>query len=197
MKLSAGITAAPQDVSLPIFRSLKSKGYTGTVWHTNAGATDPPCLAKNNDKQDLNSFLFGLQHAAPIYEKTHVGCKCTIEVTGTGKPSVMVNAFGYVQGDVDETQTEAVDQLPPEAQADVDEDVEVAEENSSKPKKTAQQWKRMGVPKVEPAKTPPAKGEKATKKADKKDSGSSRAVPVDKAGAAKLTQLVKKVFDVK
>lgn len=193
MKLSAGIIAAPQDVSLPIFRSLKAKGYTDTIWHTNAGATDPPCLSKNGDRQDLSSFLFGLQHAAPIYEKTHVGCKCTIEVVGTGKPSVMVNAFGIVQGPPNESPAEAVDQLPPEAAEEVNEDVEVAEENSPKPKKTAQQWKRMGVPKAEPAKSAP-------KKAEKKAAGSSRAVPVNepgKATKAKVGQLVKKVLDVK
>jgi hypothetical protein len=195
MKLSAALelSAAPQDVSLPIFRSLKSKGYNGTVWHTNAGATDAPCIAKDGDRQDLNSFLFGLQHAAPIYEKTHVGCKCTIEVTGNGKPSVMVNAFGIMQGPIDETPTESVETLGPEATEEVNDDVEVAEENSAKPKKTAQQWKRMGVPKAETAKAP-------AKNTEKKDAGSSKAVVVNesgKAGKAKLNQLVKKVLDVK
>lgn len=194
MKLSLGITAAPQDVSLPILRSLKAKGYNGTIWHTNAGATDAPCLSKDGDRQDLTSFLFGLQHAAPIYEKTHVGCKCTVEVTGTGKPSVMVNAFGIVQGPPNESPAEAVSALPPDAAEEVNEDVEVAEDNSTKPKKTAQQWKRMGVPKAEPAKTEKKGGAK------KKDAGSSKAVPVNepgKATKAKVGQLVKKVLDVK
>jgi hypothetical protein len=197
MKLSAGITAAPQDVSLPIFRSLKAKGYKSTRWHTNAGATDVPCLSKDGDVQDLNSFLFGLQHAAPIYEKTHVGCKCTIEVTAKGKPSVMVNAFGIVQGDIDTTPTEAVEELPAKAAEEVDQDVEVAESNSKTPRKTADQWKKMGVPKA-PAQAPAPKAE--PKKTEKKPAGSSRAVPVNepgKATKAKVGQLVKKVLDVK
>ena len=37
---------------------------------------------------------YGLQHNAPIYEKTHVGCRCAVVVTGDGKPDVVVTAFG-------------------------------------------------------------------------------------------------------
>ncbi len=198
MKLSAGITATAQDISLPIFRSLKSKGYNSTRWHTNAGATDVPCLSKDGDVQDLNSFLFGLQHAAPIYEKTHVGCKCTIEVTAPGKPTVMVNAFGIVQGDIDVTPT---DELPAEDAEAVAQDLEVAETNTKTPKKTSQQWKKVMAPKPVPKGTP--KGTTKVPEAktpEKRSTAPSKAVPVNapnKAGAATLNKLVKKVLDVK
>lgn len=187
LKITADLMAAPQDVSLPIFRSLKAKGYRSTRWHTDAGAKDTPCLARNNTVQDLNSFLFGLQHAAPIYEKTHVGCKCTVEVTAKGKPSVMVNAFGIIQGQPDspaET-AEDVDQgLPPEEAEAVAEDVAVAEGTTKTAPKSASEWRKKAAP----------------KKDDKNKGAASKAVPVnkaqEKAGSEKVTQLVKKVLDV-
>lgn len=93
------ITAAPQDVSLPVFEELQGQGYNRVKWHTSPGATDGPCIAKNDDDWDLGEFLLGptgagLQHAAPIYERTHVGCHCAVTVSGPGLPDVIVTAFG-------------------------------------------------------------------------------------------------------
>lgn len=110
------LLAAPQDVSLPILRSLFAKGYRKTKWRTNAGATDAPCISKDGDEQGLSSFISGLQHAAPIYEKTHVGCRCVIEVSGPNKPQVVVSAFGLVNSEpeveepVEEPAAEVVEQ---------------------------------------------------------------------------------------
>jgi hypothetical protein len=93
------LTAAPQDVSLPVFEELKSQGYDKATWHTSPGATDGPCIAKNDDSWSLEEFLLGptgagLQHAAPVYERTHVGCHCSVVVSGPGLPDVIVTAFG-------------------------------------------------------------------------------------------------------
>jgi hypothetical protein len=93
-QFAKSITAAPQDVSLPVFQELLGQGYDSVLWRTNPGATDGPCLVRNGDTFPLADFISGLQYAAPIYEKTHVGCKCQMVVSGPGLPEVIVTAFG-------------------------------------------------------------------------------------------------------
>lgn len=88
------VLGAPKDVSLPILNDLLGQGYTDTRWRTSASATDAPCISKNGDTQDLGSFVSGLLYEAPIFEKTHVGCKCGVQVTGPDLPEVFVTAFG-------------------------------------------------------------------------------------------------------
>lgn len=89
------VTGAPKDVSLPILQDLLSQGYdTAGPWRTSAGATDAPCIAKNGDTVPLADFIANLMHEAPFFEKTHVGCKCGVEVTGPDLPMVYVTAFG-------------------------------------------------------------------------------------------------------
>ncbi len=88
------VLGAPQDVSLPILNDLLKKGYTTVTWHSNPGTTHAECLAKDGDSWPLKVFVSGLHHQAPVFEKTHVGCKCSIEVSGPGKPPVVLTAFG-------------------------------------------------------------------------------------------------------
>ena len=96
------ILAAPKDISLPIFQGLLRKGYNMTRWQKSASAKDSACIGMNNRTEPLDEFIGGLSFAAPIYEKTHVGCTCSVLVTkanedGTPDDSlepVIVNAFG-------------------------------------------------------------------------------------------------------
>jgi hypothetical protein len=88
------VMGAPKDVSLPILQELLSQGYDNTAWRTNAGAVDAPCISRNGDQQPLADFISNLQYEAPIFEKTHVGCGCGVEVTGPDLPMVYVTAFG-------------------------------------------------------------------------------------------------------
>lgn len=93
------LTAAPQDVSLPILKRLASQGYKMTRWATSSGAKDAECIAKDGDVLPLADFISGLSHAAPFYEErggkgTHIGCHCTVVVSGPGKKDVIVSAFG-------------------------------------------------------------------------------------------------------
>jgi hypothetical protein len=89
------VIAAPQDISTSVLQELLDAGYDMTTWHTSSAAVDAPCISKNGDMEPLADFLANLQHNAPIYEKTHVGCKCTVTVTGPGDlPPVEVGAFG-------------------------------------------------------------------------------------------------------
>ena len=88
------LAAAPQDVSLPVFEELIGGGYMTGVWMTDPGATDGPCIAADGNTYTLPEFISGLQHAAPFYEHTHVGCKCALRCQGPGLPDVVVTAFG-------------------------------------------------------------------------------------------------------
>jgi len=93
-KFKQKIMAAPKDVSLPILQEMMNEGYTDTLWRTSAGATDAPCIAKNGDQEALDDFISGLMYEAPIFEKTHVGCQCGVEVIGDGLETRFVTAFG-------------------------------------------------------------------------------------------------------
>ena len=93
-KFKLKILAAPKDVSLPILLEMQAEKYTDTLWRTSAGATDAPCIAKNGDQEALDAFVSGLMYEAPIFEKTHVGCQCGVEVIGEGLPTRFVTAFG-------------------------------------------------------------------------------------------------------
>ncbi len=104
----AGLRGAPQDVSLPILEDLLSQGYADTTWETNAGAKDGPCISKDGDKQPLVDFVAGLVHAAPFFEKTHVGCHCRAKISGPGLPDVWVSGFGIDEG----TPAEALSEEP-------------------------------------------------------------------------------------
>ena len=135
----AGLRGAPQDVSLPILEDLLSQGYADTDWETNTAAQDAPCIAKDGDKQPLADFISGLQHAAPVFEKTHVGCKCTIKVTGPGLPEVRVTAFGMEQGSepeapLSEEPVPASEEAPPaEPEAPAEPPAEPTPEPEEKP----------------------------------------------------------------
>jgi hypothetical protein len=94
----AGLRGAPQDVSLPILEDLLSQGYVDTAWETNAAAKDGPCISKDGDKQPLVDFVSGLVHAAPFFEKTHVGCQCRAKISGPGLLDVWVSGFGVDEG---------------------------------------------------------------------------------------------------
>jgi hypothetical protein len=88
------LLGAPKDVSRPVLDELLGQGYDDAEWVTDAGAVDAPCIQRNGDHMPLADFIAGLMHDAPFYEKTHVGCKCGIKVTGPGLPEVFITAFG-------------------------------------------------------------------------------------------------------
>ncbi len=99
----ARLLAAPQDISLPILTKLLQKGYTTTTWHTSASATDAPCISMDAEIIPLADLLSGLAHKAPIYERTHVSCRCFVTVTCSDpkkakrlKP-INVSAFGIMK----------------------------------------------------------------------------------------------------
>lgn len=92
----AALKAAPQDVSLPILEEKINEGYVEGVWNTSPSAVDSACLARGGERFQLADFVLGLVHAAPFYEKTHVGCHCTLTISGPGLPDLVIGAFGIV-----------------------------------------------------------------------------------------------------
>jgi hypothetical protein len=90
------MVAAPQDISLPVLQDLITQGYDSGRWNTSPGAKDEACIVKNGDTFVLADFVNGLAHNAPFYEKTHVGCHCTMTCSGPDLPDVEVSAFGLL-----------------------------------------------------------------------------------------------------
>lgn len=83
-----------QDLSRPILEDLLDQGYTTVTWNS-GNSTHGQCRELNNQKWDLVSFLSGLQHDAPIFERSHPGDKsCSVTVSGAGLPDVYVDSYG-------------------------------------------------------------------------------------------------------
>lgn len=88
--------AAPQDVSLPVLEQLLGEGYDTCTWNTSPSATDGPCISMGGEVIPLADFIANLMYAAPLFEKTHVGCHCSVSVSGPGLDPREVSAFGFV-----------------------------------------------------------------------------------------------------
>lgn len=73
-----------QDDSETILRRLLKQGYHTVTWISSDSdyAKVDGCNALNNKQWALSDFLLGLEHEAPIFEKSHVQCQCRIRVTG-------------------------------------------------------------------------------------------------------------------
>lgn len=114
-----------QDLSRPILENLLGNGYTDVEWDS-GDSTHAPCIELNHQKWTLEEFLSGLQHDAPIFEKSHPGDKnCKVIVTGQNLPPVVVDSFGdevrgpdYVPSDEKELSEE--DLTPTESDPELD-----------------------------------------------------------------------------
>lgn len=84
------------DHSRPVLEKLLEEGYDTTMWRTSPTAQDGKCKSLDGQQWRLEDFLAGLQHDAPVYERSHVQCTCHVVVTGPGKPEVRVNWEGIV-----------------------------------------------------------------------------------------------------
>jgi hypothetical protein len=96
----ANILGVRQDVSLPILQDLRNQGYDSVTWHTNPGSVNPVDISLDGNTWTLDEFLYGLMYDAPIFERTHVQCLCSISVTSSTipeLPEVFVNANGIVE----------------------------------------------------------------------------------------------------
>ena len=94
--IAAAVQGAPQDVSLPIIKDLFEKGYVEGHWNSNPSSLDIPCLSRNGERFQVEQFINETTHDAFFYSHTHVGCKCSVTLSGPGLPDVVVGAFGII-----------------------------------------------------------------------------------------------------
>jgi hypothetical protein len=85
-----------QDMSRLVLEQLLENGYQTVEWdsgHTTCGK----CLELHRQQWTLSDFLMGLEHDAPIFEKSHPGdVSCTVLVSGDNLPTVRVDSYGQV-----------------------------------------------------------------------------------------------------
>jgi hypothetical protein len=92
----AGLNAAPQDVSLPLLQGYVEQGYVDYVWNCSPSAVDAKCLSLDGERGAIADLLLVLMHDAPIFEHSHVGCHCSITISGPDLPDIVIGAFGVV-----------------------------------------------------------------------------------------------------
>lgn len=85
-----------QDMSRPVLEELLNSGYELVKWDSGV-TTHGRCLELNNQVWTLADFVAGLEHDAPLFEKSHPGdISCTVIVTGENVPPVRVDSYGGV-----------------------------------------------------------------------------------------------------
>ena len=83
-----------QDMSRPLLEKLQTDGYTDCIW--NSGDSEHSvCLELHDQVWNIEDFLSGLVHDAPLFEKSHPGdTNCGVIVRGPDLPDVFVDSFG-------------------------------------------------------------------------------------------------------
>jgi hypothetical protein len=90
------IEAAVQDESLDILQDLLQQGFTDVEWIYRSYKC-PKCRAMDGKKFKLKDFIANLQYAAPIFEKSHVGCKCLVVVKNLNGEERIIDYTGLKQ----------------------------------------------------------------------------------------------------
>lgn len=81
IKIAVGI-----DKSREALEYLKGLGYTHVKWIKSHDPC-PTCQALHGATWSIDNFIDSLQHDAPIYEKSHCGCRCFVSVFNPKKDS--------------------------------------------------------------------------------------------------------------
>jgi hypothetical protein len=83
-----------QDMTRPVLEDLGRQGYSVVTWDS-GNSTHGACRDLNRQTWTLNDFMSGLEHDAPLFEKSHPGDEnCTLIVSGQGLPDVKVDSYG-------------------------------------------------------------------------------------------------------
>jgi hypothetical protein len=83
-----------EDLSLPVLQRLLHDGYEIVQWDSGS-STHSTCLELNEQQWNLQDFISGLVHAAPIFERSHPGdVSCAVLVSGENLPTIRVDSFG-------------------------------------------------------------------------------------------------------
>ena len=83
----------PQDTCLGRLKVLLDDGYTQVKWKKSHSAEDDPCTVLNDNTWALSVFISDITHDAPIYSRSHVGCLCSVIVTGPDEKYMPVEIF--------------------------------------------------------------------------------------------------------
>lgn len=83
----------PTDMSLTVLEMLKNEGYNTCIWEASPTALDMPCITLDGQEWAIEDFIRETSYSAPVFSKSHVGCKCSIRVTGPDLPDEIVMAY--------------------------------------------------------------------------------------------------------
>ena len=84
-----------QEKSLQYFKGLLKKGFNKvTCVYSESGCSK--CSSLNGKTWDLEDFIDGIEHKAPIFEKTHPNCNCYVEVSNDEGEIIEVNWKGLM-----------------------------------------------------------------------------------------------------
>ncbi len=91
-----GVGNTRQDETKPVLEGLMSDGYDTVIWDA-SGSMHGVCRELHNQQWSIDEFMSGLEHDAPMFEKTHPGdTNCFLVVTGPDLPSVTVDSYGNI-----------------------------------------------------------------------------------------------------
>jgi len=83
----------PQDVSREQLETLYGGGYVQVTWKRSPNAVDSKCVGLDGHIWSVDDFLRETQHDAPIYSKSHVGCRCSLIIDGENLDPVEIFAL--------------------------------------------------------------------------------------------------------
>jgi hypothetical protein len=76
--------APPVDESLAQLEEFRDRGYSAVIWLA-PNAQDSVCADLNNSEWPIDEFIAYTKYDAPVFSKSHVGCKCFLKVLGKDK----------------------------------------------------------------------------------------------------------------
>lgn len=89
-----------QDMTRPILEDLLNEGYTLVTWDS-GNSRHSICVDLDKQVWELDQFLRGLEHDAPLFERSHPGdISCSLIVSGPGLPDVRVDSYGNINENI-------------------------------------------------------------------------------------------------
>ena len=85
----------PQDESTQKLKDAQTLGYTTVEWHAGSGSCEK-CKSHDLHTWTIADFLANLSHDAPVFERSHVGCRsCHLIVTGPEMEPIQVGPYPF------------------------------------------------------------------------------------------------------
>jgi hypothetical protein len=101
-----------QDMTRPILESLLADGYNLVTWDS-GNSRHSICVDLNRQVWELDQFLIGLEHDAPLFERSHPGdISCSLVVSGPNLPDVRVDSYGHTDEEIGIPEPKEVKPIP-------------------------------------------------------------------------------------